>query len=70
MLVTDAAKILELNLCTMKPGEVEFSSKYKLTGKFNEKMHALVAWWDCGFTNLENPVLLSTSPCEKSTHWK
>jgi hypothetical protein len=52
MLVTDSAKILELNLCTMKPGEVEFSSKYKLVSKFNEKMHALVSWWDCGFTNL------------------
>jgi type I protein arginine methyltransferase len=28
MLVTDASKILELDLCTMKPGDVEFSSKY------------------------------------------
>ncbi len=33
-------------------------------------MHAIVAWWDCIFSDLENPVTLSTSPYEKSTHWK
>lgn len=33
-------------------------------------MHALVSWWDCEFSNLEKPVMLSTSPYERSTHWK
>jgi hypothetical protein len=29
-----------------------------------------VAWFDVGFNNLKNPVLLSTSPFKTSTHWK
>jgi protein arginine N-methyltransferase 1 len=70
MLVTDSSKILELDLCTMKPEDVEFSSKYRLTSLHDDKMHAMVAWWDCGFTNLKKPVMLSTSPLEKATHWK
>lgn len=36
----------------------------------HDRVHALVAWFDCGFEDLENPVVLSTSPWEKGTHWK
>jgi len=69
-LITSSSKILELNLCTMKASDVEFSSEYRLKSRYSEKIHALVAWWDCDFSELKNPVRLSTSPEEKSTHWK
>jgi len=62
LLMTDESKILDLNLCTMKPSEVEFSSEYKFNAKFQDKIHGLVAWWDCEFRELKNPVILSTSP--------
>jgi protein arginine N-methyltransferase 1 len=70
MIMTSSSKILELNLCTMKPSDVEFSSEYRLKSRFADKVHAIVSWWDCDFSELKNPVRLSTSPDEKYTHWK
>ena len=33
-------------------------------------MHALVSWFDTSFSQLTNPVVLTTSPMKKGTHWK
>lgn len=54
----------------MKKEDVEFSTSYTLNFWRNDKVHALVAWFDCEFSDLENPITLSTSPFETSTHWK
>ena len=70
MVMSNSCKVLQLDLCTMDPGDVEFSSEYVLRSNFNDKIHALVGFWDCEFSNLERPVMLSTSPFNKSTHWK
>ncbi len=70
MVITNTAKILELDLCFMKPGDVEFTSEYSLRSNFDERAHAIVSWWDSDFSRLQNPVTLSTSPFKKSTHWK
>lgn len=70
MIMTTPCKILELNLCTMKGSDVEFSSKYKIESLHDDKVHAMISWWDCIFSELKNPVTLSTSPFERSTHWK
>ena len=70
MVITNTAKICELDLCLMKPGDVEFTSEYSLRSNFDERAHAIVAWWDSDFSRLQNPVTLSTSPFKKSTHWK
>ena len=35
-----------------------------------DRVHGLVAWFDTHFSDLENPVTLSTSPYKKYTHWK
>jgi len=69
-IVSSTAKICELNLCTMNPSDVEFTAAYKLECNFDERVHGLVAWWDSEFSNLKNPQTLSTSPFNKSTHWK
>ena len=37
---------------------------------FTDKCHALVAWFDTTFGDLQRPVVLSTSPMKKYTHWK
>jgi len=70
MIVTNSVKIQELDLCTMKPSDVEFTSEYQLKSNYNDKVHGIVAWWDSDFSRLQNPVTLSTSPYSKSTHWK
>ena len=70
MIVSTYATILDLDLCTMKKEDVEFSSEYCIEMKRDDKVHAIIAWFDCKFANLENPITLSTSPYKKYTHWK
>ena len=70
MIVSNACMILDLDLVHMKKEDVEFSNEYQLTMMRDDKVHALVAWFDCHFSDLENPVTLSTSPYKKYTHWK
>ncbi len=55
-------KVLDLDLVRMKKEDTDFSSVYELTFNMNDKVHALVSWFDCEFSDLENPVTLSTSP--------
>ena len=54
----------------MKPGDVEFSNYYSLKSNYTDTVHALVSWFDCGFEDLTNPQILSTSPYSQYTHWK
>lgn len=70
VIISDSCRILELDLTTMKPGDVEFSNQYTLSARRQDKMHALLSWWDCEFSRLQNPQTLSTSPYQKVTHWK
>ena len=68
--MSDSCQVCELDLKTMQPGDVEFSSEYLLRAKYDDKVHGLIGWWDTEFSRLENPVTLSTSPFQKATHWK
>jgi type I protein arginine methyltransferase len=70
MINSNACQILDLNLLTMSPADVEFSHEYQLTINRDDKVHAVVAWFDTIFSGLKNPVTLSTSPYKKYTHWK
>jgi type I protein arginine methyltransferase len=70
MLNSSECMILDLDLCKMKKEDVEFATTYDVTFHRNDKVHALVAWFDTPFSNLKNPVNLSTSPYEPYTHWK
>lgn len=35
-----------------------------------DSVHALVAWFNCDFSNFKNSFNLDTSPYSKYTHWK
>ena len=70
MVNTDSCKILDLNLVTMKKEDVEFVTPYTLTVNRDDRVHALVSWFDCKFEDLDHPVTLSTSPFKPYTHWK
>jgi len=70
MIISDSCKVLDLDLVKMNKGDVEFTSEYQLTFNHNDKCHALVAWFDTDFENLEKPICLTTSPYCTPTHWK
>lgn len=69
-IISTPSKILELNLCTMNPSEVEFTAEYSLKSNYDEVAHGLVAWWDTDFSGMQKKVTLTTSPYSKATHWK
>ena len=68
--MSDSCCVLDINLVTMKQKEVEFSNFYNLKMNYTDKVHALVTWFDTSFSDLKNPVVLTTSPMKKYTHWK
>lgn len=70
MIISNECKILDLNLCTMNKGDVEFTSEYEVVFNCNDRCHALVTWFDNDFKDLHNPITLTTSPYCTPTHWK
>ena len=58
---TDTATILDIDIKTVKVSDLDFSSEYKLNIKRDDKVHALIAWFDVYFTKGATPVKLSTS---------
>jgi protein arginine N-methyltransferase 1 len=69
-IMSDYCCILDIDLVNMKADEVNFSSYYSLKMNYTDKVHALVAWFDTTFGELTRPVVLTTSPMKKYTHWK
>ena len=69
-IMSDYCCILDLDLVKMKKEEVEFSNFYSLTMNYTDNVHALVTWFDTSFSDLNKPVVLSTSPFKNYTHWK
>jgi protein arginine N-methyltransferase 1 len=70
MVNSNSCKIIDLDLVKCKKEDVEFAAEYELTFNRNDKAHALVSWFDTLFSDLQNPVTLSTSPFKPYTHWK
>lgn len=70
MIMSSACKVLDLDLVNCNKGDVQFASQFSLTMKYTDRVHGIVAWFDTPFSNLERPVMLSTSPYKKYTHWK
>lgn len=70
MIMSDACKVLDLDLVRCNKGDVQFTCQYQLRMKYTDRVHGLVAWFDTPFSDLQRPVNLSTSPYKKYTHWK
>lgn len=70
MIISNECKILDLNLCEMDKGDVNFTSEYELVFNCDDRCHAIVTWFDTDFKDLTNPIVLTTSPYCVPTHWK
>ena len=67
---TNHAKILDIDLYTVKKEDLDFSSSYELTFTRNDTFSGIIAWFDIVFDKLPTKVEFTTSPFGKSTHWK
>jgi len=68
--VTTCEPILALDLLTCSKEDCDFKSSFKLIATRDDTAHALVAYFDCAFSQLDTPVAFSTSPFQRYTHWK
>lgn len=68
--VTSCVPILSLDLLTCTKEHCDFDSDFKLVAARDDFAHALVAYFDCAFTQVHKPIAFSTSPFQTYTHWK
>jgi len=68
-IITNECMILELDLNKCSAEDLSFNVPFRLIPNDEEKMHALVAWFDVEFKGPDASIVLSTSPYKKSTHW-
>lgn len=72
--MTSDASIKEIDISSVSVADLAFSSEFTIKVTRAEWMHALVVWFSVAFPN-GNPsaprgVHFSTSPYDRSTHWK
>jgi protein arginine N-methyltransferase 1 len=69
---TEACPIYDIDLKTVKKEDLDFSAEYQLRVRRDDRIHAVIAWFDVFFDYGQGstPVELSTSPYRKDTHWK
>ena len=68
--VTDPTAVLTIDLYTVKPADLAFTSPFTLDVRRNDFIHALIAWFDIDFTACHKPIRFCTGPHAKYTHWK
>ena len=68
--VTDPTQVLTLDLYTVTPEQLTFTSPFTLSVRRNDFIHALIAWFDIDFSACHKPIRFSTGPHAKYTHWK
>eukprot|EP01041_Mallomonas_annulata_P008653 gene8653-17851_t len=68
--LSDAVPILRLDLATCTKADLTFSANFTLRVNRNDYCDAFVAYFETGFTQIHKPIVLSTSPHAKYTHWK
>ncbi|KTG06196.1 hypothetical protein cypCar_00018023 [Cyprinus carpio] len=63
-------KWLEVDIYTVKPEDLAFTSAFCLQIQRNDYVHALVTYFNIEFTKCHKKTGFSTAPDAPSTHWK
>lgn len=69
-LVTDPCPIITLDLYTVTTADLAFKVPFTLPAKRSDFIHAVIAWFDIEFGACHKPIVFSTGPHAKYTHWK
>jgi protein arginine N-methyltransferase 1 len=67
---TEVALVHRIDLETVARGDTCFVSGFRLKATRKDTVHALVAWFEVEFGHGTKPIVLSTSPRLRTTHWK
>ena len=69
-ILTNECVIADIDLMSCTLADLDFCSGYKLNVLKQGFISGVVSWFDVYFSYGKRPVVLSTSPFEKDTHWK
>ncbi|EPR63935.1 histone arginine methyltransferase PRMT1 [Toxoplasma gondii ME49] len=67
---TTSCCVLKLDLLTCTKEDLDFCAPYEITLRRKDFLHAFIAWFDVWFSHCHKPVVLSTGPHCRYTHWK
>jgi len=68
--VTNSFLVKEVDIYTVKEGDIAFTTPFHLTCRRNDYLHALVTYFNMEFTKCHKRTGFSTSPDAPYTHWK
>jgi len=68
--MSGAAKLLTIDISTIKIDELNFKSPFRLVATRDDFCHAFVAYFDIEFSKCHKKVFFSTGPHAQYTHWK
>jgi protein arginine N-methyltransferase 1 len=68
--VANSALIKEIDMYTVQKSDLTFAADFRLRVSQDDRLHALVAYFDIEFSSLLKRVRFSTGPHAKYTHWK
>jgi protein arginine N-methyltransferase 1 len=68
--ITNACAFKEIDILTVKKEDLAFKVPFELKANRNDYAHAFLAWFDTTFSYSHKPIVLSTAPNSKYTHWK
>jgi len=68
--VTNSFLVKEVDIYTVKEGDIAFTTPFQLTCRRNDYLHALVTYFNMEFTKCHKRTGFSTSPDAPYTHWK
>jgi len=69
-IMTGTAKLLTLDMHTVKIEDLTFKVPFRLIASRDDFCHALVASFDIEFSKCHKPIYFSTGPHAQYTHWK
>ncbi|KPM05946.1 hypothetical protein NH340_JMT05298 [Sarcoptes scabiei] len=69
-IVTNYYKIKDVDLYTVSYDDLTFESDFKLIAKRGDHIHALLTFFSIEFTKSLKSIGFSTSPENRTTHWK
>ncbi|KAK4336853.1 hypothetical protein RND71_043402 [Anisodus tanguticus] len=69
-IVTDSKSLIDIDLYTVKPGDLSFERSFNLTCKRDDYVQAFLTYFTVNFSKCCKNIGFSTSPKAKLTHWK
>lgn len=67
---TNAVPIHKIDILKCTQEAMSFDSSFILHATRNDYIHAFVVFFECAFTQIHKPLVISTSPFAPYTHWK